>query len=82
MKLSSIAAFYHNCKAVDFMSSFTIKDKGVFITTGRRFVGVFDINPFEYLAYQIFKEHDNKYIEPVAYDIQKEIRYKNIIIAR
>ncbi len=32
------------------------------------------------MTYQILKEHDNKYIESVAYDIQKEMKYKNIII--
>lgn len=80
LKLSNIAAFYHNCKIVDFTPSFAIKDKRVFTTTGRRFIGIFNINGFEYLAYQILKEHDSKYIESVAYDIQKEMKYKNIII--
>lgn len=80
LKLSNIAAFYHNCKTVDFTPSFAIKDKKVFTTTGRRFIGIFNINGFEYLAYQILKEHDSKYIESVAYDIQKEMKYKNIII--
>ena len=42
--------------------------------------GIFNINGFEYLAYQIFKEHDNRYIESVAFDIQKEMKYSNIII--
>ena len=32
------------------------------------------------MAYQIFKEHDNRYIESVAFDIQKEMKYSNIII--
>lgn len=80
LKLSNIAAFYHNCKTVDFTPSFAIKDKRVFTTTGRRFIGIFNINGFEYLAYQILKEHDSKYIESVAFDIQKEMKYKNIII--
>lgn len=80
LKLSNIAAFYHNCKTVDFTPSFAIKDKRVFTTTGRRFIGIFDINGFEYLAYQILKDHDSKYIESVIYDIQKEMKYKNIII--
>lgn len=80
LKMSNIGAFYHNCKTVDFTPSFTIKDKRVFTTTSRRFIGIFNINGFEYLTYQIFKEHDSKYIESVAYDIQKEMRYKNIII--
>ena len=80
LKLSNIAAFYHNCKTVDFIPSFAIKDKTVFTTTGRRFIGIFNINGFEYLTYQILKEHDNKYIQSVIYDIQKEMKYKNIII--
>ncbi len=80
LRLSNIAAFYHNCNTAHFIPSFEIKDKKVFTTTGRRFIGIFDINGFEYLAYQILKEHDNKYIESVAYDIQKEMKYKNIII--
>lgn len=80
LKLSNIAAFYYNCNTVDFIPSFAIKDKRVFTTTGRRFIGIFNINGFEYLAYQILNEHDNKYIKSVAYDIQREMRYKNIII--
>ncbi len=80
LKLSNIAAFYHNCKTVDFTPSFAIKDKSVFTTTGRRFIGIFDINGFEYLTYKILKEHDNKYIQSVIYDIQKEMKYRNIII--
>ncbi len=80
LHLSNIAAFYHNCDTVHFIPSFEIKDKTVFTTTGRRVIGVFNINGFEYLTYQILKEHDNKYIESVAFDIQKEMNYKNFII--
>ena len=80
LRLSNIGAFYHNCNTVDFTPSFAIKDKQVLTTTGRRFIGTFDINGIDYLVYQILKEHDNKYIESVAYDIQKEMKYKNIII--
>lgn len=63
-----------------YMLQYMKEDKMVFTTTGRRFIGLFNINGFEYLAYQILKEHDNKYIESIAYDIQKEMKYKNIII--
>lgn len=80
LRLSNIAAFYHNCKTVNFTPSFAIKDKMVFTTTARRFIGIFDINGFEYLTYKILKEHDNKYIESIAFDIQKEMKYKNIIL--
>lgn len=80
LRLSDIAAFYYNCNTVNFTPSFAIKDKQVLTTTGRRFIGILEINGFEYLAYQIVKEHDNKYIESVAYDIQKEWKHKNFII--
>lgn len=80
LRLSNIAAFYNNCNTVDFTPSFAIKDKQVLTTTGRRFIGIFDINGFEYLTYQILRVHDKKYIESVAFDIQKERKYKNIII--
>ena len=62
LRLSNNGAFYHNCNSVDFIPSFDIKDKQVLTTTGRRFIGIFDINGFEYLAYQILNEHDKKYI--------------------
>ena len=34
----------------------------------------------EYLAYYISSNRDNKYIKSVIYDIQKERKYKNIIV--
>lgn len=80
LKLSSIAAYYQNCETVRFTPSFSIKDKEVLTTTARRYIGIFDINGFEYLTYKITKEHDNKYISSVIYDIQKEKIYGNIIV--
>lgn len=80
LNLSNIGAFYHNCKTVKFTPSFTVKNKQTFTITGRRFIGVFDINGIEYLGYQIREEHDEKYVKTVMYDIQKENKYKNIII--
>ena len=80
LRVSNIGAFYHNCNTVKFTPSFAIKDKSIFTTTGRRFIGILDINNIEYLTYQISKEHDARYITSVIYDIQKERRYKNIII--
>ena len=80
IRLSSIGAFYNNSKTVKFIPSFEIKDKKIFTTTGRRFIGIFDINGIEYLSYYISKERDNKYIKSVIYDIQKEHKYRNIIV--
>lgn len=80
LSLSNIGAFYHNCNSLKFTPSFSIKDKNIFTTTARRYIGIFDINGIEYLSYQIREEHDERYIKSVMYDIQKEIKYKNIII--
>lgn len=78
--ISNLAAFYHNCSTVTFIASFSIKDKEMFTITARRFVGILEINGIEYLTYYISKQHSNKYIYSVIYDIQKEKKYKNIII--
>lgn len=79
-RLSNLGAFYHNCNEVKFTPSFAIKDKKVFTSTGRRFIGILNIQGIDYLTYQITAQHDKKYILSVTYDIQKERNYKNIII--
>lgn len=80
LQLSNLGAFYNKCESVSFIPSFNIKDKEQFTTTARRFIGIFEINGFEYLTYQITEEHNSKYIMSVIYDIQKENYYKNIIV--
>ena len=80
LKLSNIAAYYQSCETVKFTPSFSIKDKEVFTTTARRYIGLFNINGIEYLTYKITKEHDNRYISSVIYDIEKERTYKNFIV--
>ena len=78
--LSNIGAFYNSCNLVKFKPSFEIKDKEIFTITGRRFIGVLEINGIDYLSYYISKEHDTKYITSVLYDIEKETKNKNIIV--
>lgn len=78
--ISNLGAFYHKAKEVHFTPSFAIKDKTMFTITARKFIGILDINGIEYLTYHISSEHDNKYIMSVIYDIQKERKYKNIIV--
>ena len=78
--ISNLGAFYNKSKNVNFTPSFTIKDKEMFTITARKFIGVFDIGGIEYLAYYISSDRDNKYIKSVIYDIQKEHKYRNIIV--
>lgn len=79
-KISNLAAFYNKSDTVIFTPSFAIKDKEQFTVTARRFIGILDINGFEYLTYHITNEHDNRYLMSVIYDIQKEKQYKKIIL--
>ena len=78
--LSHIAALYNNCKTINFTPSFSIKDKEMYTITSRRFIGILEINKIDYLTYHISDKHDVKYVGSVLYDIQKERKYKNIII--
>lgn len=78
--ISNLGAFFHNCETVNFTPSFAIKDKEMLTSTARRFIGKLDINGIEYLTYHISEEHDNRYQMSVMYDIQKEFKYKNIIV--
>lgn len=78
--ISNLGAFFHSSKTIHFTPSFAIKDKEMFTITARKFIGVLDINGIEYLTYHISSEHDNKYLLSVIYDIQKERKYKNIIV--
>lgn len=78
--ISYIAAFYYYNPIVEFIPSFKLKEKDVFTIRSRRYIGLIKINKKEYLTYYINKEQDKKYIESVFFDIQKEQKYKNIII--
>lgn len=78
--ISHIAAYFHKCQFVKFTPSFLMKDKEIFTITSRRYIGELSINGIKYLVYHISKENKRSYINSVIYDIQKEIKYKNIII--
>lgn len=78
--ISNLGAFFYNSSTTKYTPSFAMKDKEMFTITARKFIGILNINGFEYLTYHISKEHDYKYILSVIYDIQKETKYKNVII--
>lgn len=80
LRISNFAAYYHNCKTIEFTPSFSIKNKECFTTTGRRFIGVLKINGYSYLTYYISHKNDNRYIASVMYDIEREMEYSNIIV--
>ena len=77
--ISHIAAIYHNNNSIVFTPSFEIKDN-VYTESSRKYIGILSISKVKYLIYYISKEHTQKYINSIFYDIQKEGTYKNIIV--
>lgn len=77
--MSHLAAVLRRSNAI-FTPSYQIKDKTVFTESSRKYIGVLKIFGTNYLTYHISSTHDDKYISAVMYDIQKELKYKNIII--
>ena len=78
--ISNLGAFFNKSETIKFTPSFDIKDKEMFTIKARRFIGILEINGIDYLTYHISEKHDKRYINSVIYDIQKEKKYKNIII--
>lgn len=78
--ISSFAARYYKNENVKFIPSMDLKDKQIFTITSRRFIGILNIDKTDYLTYYITKEHDNRYVQSVIYDIRKEHKYKNVIV--
>lgn len=78
--ISHLAAMFYNSKTIKYTPSFSIKDKEIFTTTARKYIGILEISGIEYLTYHITSKHDNKYILSVIYDIQKEHKYRNTIV--
>ena len=78
--ISHLATIFYNSETIKYTPSFSMKDKEIFTTTARKFIGILEISGIEYLTYHITSKHDNRYILSVIYDIQKEHRYKNTIV--
>lgn len=78
--ISHLAAIYYKDKNIEFTPSNEIKDKNVFTETSRKYIGILKIFGTSYLTYHISDKHTKKYINTVMYDLQKETKYKNILI--
>ena len=78
--ISNIAASFYNNKNIEFKSGTEVKDKTIYTICSRRYFGICSIQRKEYLTYYISKDHEDKYIRSILFDIQKEKKNKNIII--
>lgn len=78
--MSHLSAIYYKNKYITFTPSFEIKDKTAYTESSRKYIGILNIFGTKYLTYHISCEHKSKYINSVIYDLQKEIKHKNIII--
>lgn len=80
LKFMSHLAAYFRYSNVTFTPSFLIKDKTAFTESSRKYIGVSNIFGTKYLTYHISNKHTDKYLNSVIYDLQKELKYKNVII--
>lgn len=78
--ISHIAAIYNKDTNINFIPSFKIKDKTIFTESSRRYIGVLNIKGTNYLLYHISSKQTERYINSVMFDIQKESKYKNVIV--
>lgn len=65
---------------VKFIPSFKVKDKTAFTESSRKYIGILNIFDRKYLVYHISNKHSDNYLNSVIYDLQKELKYKNVII--
>ena len=77
--MSHLAAVLRLSNAT-FTPSYQIKGKTAFTESSRKYIGILNIFGTKYLTYHISSTHNDKYISAVMYDLQKELKYKNIII--
>lgn len=78
--ISTLAARFFKNENVQFIPSNDMKDKNIFTITSRRFIGMLQINKTDYLTYYISKNHTEKYIQSIIFDIRKEKKFRNVIV--
>ena len=78
--ISHLAAVYYPCPNIKYIASRFMKNEEVLTNTGRKYVGILEIDGLQYLTYHISKKNENQYITSVIYDLQKEKNYEYIII--
>ncbi len=65
---------------IDFIPSWDIKDKYQYTESSRRFIGKLIISGDEILCYYISNKKEQLYIKQMLFDINKSIKYDDIII--
>ena len=65
---------------IEFISSWELKDKGIYTDKGRKFIGSLKYQEKNYITYYISKDKERLYISQTKNDIEKTTKYKNAII--
>lgn len=65
---------------IDFIASWNLKQNNVFTETSRKYIGKMNFLGIDRIVYYIAKDKTNTYISQIINDIQKIIKYDNIII--
>ena len=78
-EIAKIAAITINSD-IDFIASWNLKTNNIFTETSRKYIGKMNFLGMDRIVYYIASHKTNTYISQVVNDIQKIIKYDNIII--
>lgn len=78
-EIAKIAAITINSD-IDFIASWNLKTNNIFTETSRKYIGKMNFLGMDRIVYYIANHKTNTYISQVVNDIQKIIKYDNIII--
>lgn len=69
--ISHIGAITNTQDNISFVPSFELKENLSYAESSRRYLGIIKINRINYIFYIITKEHSDKYVSNIKYDILK-----------
>lgn len=77
--ISNIATISINSN-IEFIPSWSVKDRNIFTETARKYVGELKTNNKRYIVYYLNCKKENTYVKQLLYDINKTINYENLMI--
>lgn len=78
-EIAKIAAITINSN-IEFIASWDLKENNIYTETSRKYIGEMNFLGIDRLVYYISKDKDITYIGQIINDVQKIVKYDNIII--
>ena len=78
-EIAKIAAITINSN-IEFIASWDLKENNIYTETSRKYIGKMNFLGIDRLVYYISKDKDITYIGQIINDVQKIVKYDNIII--